>query len=117
MEDRRIKQMAIMAAEAADDKKATDIVILDVRSLTTIADYFVFCNGNSELQVKAIAESIEEKLAEKGIFPQNIAGKGENRWVLMDYADVIVHVFHKEDREYYELDRLWGDAEKILVNS
>ncbi|NLJ84562.1 MAG: ribosome silencing factor [Halanaerobiaceae bacterium] len=117
MDDKKIREMAILAAEAADDKKATDIVILDVRSLTTIADYFVLCNGNSELQVKAIVDSVEDKLAEKGLYPQNIAGKEGSRWVLMDYADVIVHVFHKEDREYYELDRLWGDAEKILVNS
>lgn len=117
MDDRKIKEIAVLAAEAADNKKATDIIIMDVSELTSIADFFVLCNGNSEIQVKAIVEAIEEDLAAREIFPQRIAGKEEARWVLMDYADVIVHVFHREEREYYELDRLWADAEKILLNS
>ncbi|NLM96636.1 MAG: ribosome silencing factor [Halanaerobiaceae bacterium] len=117
MDDRKIKEMAVIAAEAAADKKATDIEVLDVRALTTIADYFVICTGNSETQVKAITREIEEKLAEKGIVPQKIAGKQEARWVLLDYGTVIVHVFYKDERDYYELDRLWADAEKLLSNS
>jgi ribosome-associated protein len=113
----RIKEMALLAAEAAEDKKANDIQVLDVRGLTVIADYFLICSGNSDTQVKAIARAIEDKLAEEGIHPQKVAGKQEARWILMDYADVIIHVFHEEERKYYELERLWADAEKILRNS
>ncbi|MDI3547750.1 MAG: ribosome-associated protein [Halanaerobiales bacterium] len=111
------KTLALKAAEAADDKKANDIQILDVRELTIIADYFLICSGKSETQVKAIARAIEDKLAEEGIHPQKVAGRQEARWILMDYADVIIHVFHEDERNYYELERLWADAEKILRES
>lgn len=117
MNDKKIKETALMVAEAADDKKAVDIEVLDVRGLTVIADYFLICTGNSETQVKAIANGIEESLSEEDINPQKIAGKQEARWVLMDYADFIIHIFHKDEREFYELDRLWADAEKILRDS
>ena len=114
MADDKIKNTALLASEAAEDKKAKDIQILDVRELTIIADYFVICSGNNDIQVKAIARGIEDRLAEEGIEPQKVAGLQDARWVLLDYADVIVHVFHQNEREYYELDRLWADAEKIL---
>lgn len=110
-----IKDLAMLASEAADDKKANDIEVLDVKEITVIADYFVICDGQSENQVKAIAREIEDKLAEEvDLTPQKIAGKNEGKWILMDYADFIVHIFHKDERQYYELDRLWADAEKIL---
>jgi len=109
-----LKKIAELAAEAADDKKAFDIEILNVEGLTIIADYFVICSGNTDKQVQAIARAVEDKLDEEGIYPKQIAGKDEGRWILMDYADVIVHVFHKHERQYYELDRLWADAENIL---
>ncbi|MGM0410207.1 MAG: ribosome silencing factor [Bacillota bacterium] len=110
-----IKDLAILASKAAEDKKANDVEILNLSEITVIADYFVICDGNSENQVKAIARAIEEKLAEaKDINPKKVAGKKEGRWILMDYADFIVHIFHKDERQYYELDRLWADAEKIL---
>ncbi|MFW5981367.1 MAG: ribosome silencing factor [bacterium] len=112
--EKSIKDIALMAAEAADDKKANDIEVLEVKGLTTIADYFVICSGNSETQVKAISRGIEDSLSEKDIEPKKIAGKGEARWILMDYADLIIHVFHKDEREFYELERLWADAENIL---
>jgi ribosome-associated protein len=114
MSDLSIKDIALLAADAADDKKAEDIEILDVQGLTVIADYFVICSGNSDQQVRAIARAIDEKLSEKGIEPERMAGMNDARWVLIDYADVIVHVFHKREREYYDLERLWSDAEKIL---
>lgn len=111
----KIKEIALCAAEAAEEKKGIDIEILEVSELTIIADYFVICSGNSEVQVQAIARGIEEKLEEEpGIEPRSVAGAAEGRWILMDYADVVVHVFHKEEREYYELERLWADAEEIL---
>ncbi|MFN2341053.1 MAG: ribosome silencing factor [Halanaerobium sp.] len=114
MSNLSIKDIALLAADAADDKKAEDIDILDVQGLTVIADYFVICSANSDQQVRAIARAIDDKLSEKGIEPQKIAGMDDARWVLMDYADVIVHVFKKREREYYDLERLWSDAEKIL---
>ena len=114
MSNLSIKDIALLAADAADDKKAEDIDILNVQGLTVIADYFVLCSANSDQQVRAVARAIDDKLSEKGIEPQKIAGMDDARWVLMDYADVIVHVFHKREREYYDLERLWSDAEKIL---
>ncbi|ACL70088.1 ribosome silencing factor [Halothermothrix orenii] len=112
--EKTTKELAILAAEAAEDKKANDVQVLDVKELTIIADYFVICSGNSEPQVKAIARSVEDKLGEEGIHPQKVAGKDNARWILMDYADVIVHIFLEEERQYYELERLWADAEQIL---
>ena len=114
MSDLSIKDIALMAADAADDKKAEDIDILNVQGLTVIADYFVICSANSDQQVRAVARAIDDKLSERGIEPKKIAGMDDAKWVLMDYADVIVHVFKKREREYYDLERLWSDAEKIL---
>jgi len=114
MADLSIKEIAVLAAEAADDKKAENIDILKVEGLTVIADYFVICSANSDKQVRAVARSVDEKLSEKEIEPRRIAGMDDARWVLMDYADVIVHIFQKSEREYYDLERLWADAEKIL---
>jgi len=114
MSDLSIKDIAVLAAEAAEDKKAEDIDILKVEGLTVIADYFVICSANSDKQVRAVARAVDEKLSEKGIEPRRIAGMNDARWVLIDYADVIVHVFQKREREYYDLERLWADAEKIL---
>jgi len=114
MPEENYKRIAELAAEAADDKKAFDIEVLNVEGLTIIADYFVLCSGNTDKQVQAIARAVEEKLDEEGVYPKQIAGKDNGRWILMDYADVIVHIFHKREREYYELDRLWADAKKIL---
>ncbi|MFP4198426.1 MAG: ribosome silencing factor [Halanaerobium sp.] len=117
MSDLSIKDIALMAADAADDKKAEDIDVLNVQGLTVIADYFVICSGNSDQQVRAIARAVDEKLSEKEIEPKKMAGMDDARWVLIDYADVIVHVFQKREREYYDLERLWSDAEKILRQS
>ncbi|KXS50039.1 ribosome silencing factor [Halanaerobium congolense] len=114
MSDLSIKDIALMAADAADDKKAEDIEILNVQGLTVIADYFVLCSGNSDQQVRAIARAVDEKLSEKEIEPKKMAGMNDAKWILIDYADVIVHVFQKREREYYDLERLWSDAEKIL---
>ena len=117
MSDLSIKDIALLAADAADDKKAEDREVLNVQGLTVIADYFVICSGNSDQQVRAIARAVDEKLSEKGIEPKRMAGMDDARWVLIDYADVIVHVFQKREREYYDLERLWSDAEKILRQS
>jgi ribosome-associated protein len=112
--EKDIKEIALLAAEAAEDKKAKAVKILEVKDLTSIADYFVICSGNSETQVNAIANGIEEDLKEKDIVPQKIAGSQESQWILLDYADIIIHVFHKDKRKYYEIERLWADAKEIL---
>lgn len=89
--------------------------MLDVRSVTVIADFFVICSGNSERQVKAIAQEIEEKLDESDIAPRHKEGLDQGRWVLMDYGDVIVHIFTPAERDYYRLEKLWSEAQTVLV--
>ena len=101
------------AGEAAQGKKARDLVALDLRSLSGVADYFLICSGDSEVQVKAIAEAVEEKLKLQGARPWHVEGLEGRRWVLLDYVELVVHVFHQRTREYYLLERLWGDARKV----
>lgn len=101
------------AAGAAIGKKAVDPVALDLRDLNGVSDYFLICSGSSEVQVKAIAEAVEEKLSEQGVEPWHVEGLQGRRWVLLDYVEVVVHVFHEKTREYYLLERLWGDARKV----
>jgi ribosome-associated protein len=101
------------AAEAALAKKATDLVALDLRALDGAADHFLICSAGSEIQVKAIADAIEERLLEHGVKPWHIEGLEGRRWVLLDYVDFVVHVFHERTREYYLLERLWGDAHRM----
>jgi ribosome-associated protein len=101
------------AARAAQAKKATDLVALDLRELGAVCDYFLLCSAASDIQVKAVTENIEEKLREEGLRPWHVEGLGGRRWVLLDYVEVVVHVFHARTREYYLLDRLWGDARSV----
>jgi ribosome-associated protein len=102
-----------VAAEAALSKKATDMVALDLTALEGIADYFLICSGSSEPQVRAIAEEVEDKLRAAGARPWHVEGREGRRWVLLDFVDVVVHVFHEKTREYYLLERLWGDARRV----
>jgi ribosome-associated protein len=108
--------LALRAARAALSKKAIDTIVLDLGGLTIIADYFVICSGESTTQVKAIAESIEKEIGSSGGKLLGIEGRGYSHWVLLDYGDVIVHVFQKETREYYGLEKLWMDAELLEVD-
>jgi ribosome-associated protein len=110
----RARDRALTAAQAASSKKAMDIVILDVGKVIGITDYFVICSGNTERQVKTIVDEIERRLREEGVKPYRREGEREQRWVLVDYLDVVVHVFHREDREFYDLERLWSDAPQVL---
>jgi ribosome-associated protein len=100
--------------EVAADKLAADILLLDVRSLTTIADYFVICSGNGERQAQAIARDVLDKAAADGIKPLHDEGLTDSRWVLLDYGSVIVHVFTPAERDYYRLERLWSRAVPVV---
>lgn len=100
--------------ELASDKKATDVVMLRVGDLTTIADYFVICSGRSDRQVGAVASGIVDSLREDGVRPLAVEGEQAARWVLIDYGSVIVHVFAQEERDYYGLERLWSAAQPVV---
>lgn len=98
--------------DSCKEKKGIDIKVLDIKGLSSIAYYFVIVSGNSVRQVSALADEIEEKMDEKGINLENIDGKTTSRWILLDYGDIIVHVFHKDEREYYDIERLWSKDEE-----
>ena len=103
--------LAIHAVEAALTKKAADIVVLDMRAVSGVADYFVICTGESDLQVKAIYEAIEDGIKDaSGERPWHREGQEHRQWVLLDYVDLVVHIFSPEKRAFYDLERLWGDA-------
>jgi ribosome-associated protein len=104
------RALLMTAVKAADDKRAEDIMVLNMKGISLIADYFIICHGNSDKQVQAIAREIREKAEEQGYSIKRMEGFDEARWVLIDIGDVVVHVFHKEERSYYNLERLWGDA-------
>lgn len=98
------------------EKKAEDIVVLDISSQTVMAEYFIICTGRSTTQVRALADHVSDSLKQKqNILAKGIEGLSESKWVLLDYGDVIVHVFRSEEREYYNLERLWADAKQIEV--
>lgn len=107
------REKAFLCARAALDHKAVDLVILEVKKLSSFTDYFVICSGNSDRQVQAIAGHIEEKLKEGNVRPLSVEGKREGRWVLLDYGDVVIHVFYQPVREFYDLERLWADAPRL----
>lgn len=108
------ESLVLEAAEAASDKKAERIVVLDVSEQLVITDYFLICSGNSQRQVRTIADEVEKRLAEShALKPFRREGEREARWVLLDYVDFVVHVFHTDDREYYDLERLWSDARTV----
>lgn len=102
-----------LAVTGAQDKKAMNIVALDLRGVSMVADYFVICHGNSDVQVQSIATEIRKLAMEAGTTIRGIEGMNAARWVLMDLGDVIVHVFHRDEREFYNLERLWSDAKVV----
>ena len=109
------KEIAVTVAGILDDKKARDIKLLDISALTTIAEYFVICTGGSTTQVKALADNVTEKMDEKGVSPLRCEGYKSCDWILLDYGDVVVHIFKDDMRSFYNLDHLWGDAENIQI--
>lgn len=107
---------AVIAAEAASDKKAIDIVAINVAELLVVTDFFVIATGNTNIQVRAIADEVEEQLRERGgIKPIGREGADEAKWLLLDYGDLVVHVFQPEERDFYRLERLWSDAPRLAL--
>jgi len=102
-----------LAVEAAEDKKAQNIIALDLTGISPVADYYVICHGNSDTQVQAITTEIRKKSEEAGVRVRGVEGFDTARWVLLDIGDVVVHVFHREEREYYNIERLWSDAKSV----
>lgn len=109
------KELLIAVAKAADDKRAEDIMVLDMQGISLVADYFVICHGNSDKQVQAIAREMKDKALEKGYDVKQLEGFDEAKWVLVDLGDVVAHVFHRDERSYYNLERLWGDAPLVPI--
>jgi ribosome-associated protein len=110
------EQMVTEIAELAADRKAIDIVALDLRGMIGYADYFLICSGRTDRQTRAIHDAIHAGMKSKyGLLPRRVEGVSEARWVLMDYLDVVVHIFTPETREYYRLEQLWGEAPTLPV--
>ena len=105
--------LACAAARTASEKQGEDVLVLDVRDLIAITDYFVIASGSSDRQVKTIAEEVEQALKARGIKPVRVEGEAASRWVLLDFVDLVVHVFHEEERDFYRLERLWIDAPRV----
>jgi len=106
-------EKALLISRFALDKKAYDLVLLEVSEVTSIADYFIICSGRSDRQVQSIAQGIEEDLGKEGITPFSVEGQTRGHWVLMDFSDVIVHVFYQPVREFYDLEGLWSHAPRV----
>jgi ribosome-associated protein len=106
-------EKALLLSRFALEKKAYDLVLMEVRGVTSIADYFIICSGRSDRQVQSIAQGIEENLGQMGISPLSVEGISRGQWVLMDFSDVIVHIFYQPIREFYDLEELWGHAPRV----
>ena len=106
-------EKALLISRFALDKKAYDLVLLEVSEVTSIADYFIICSGRSDRQVQSIAQGIEEDLGKEGMTPFSVEGQTRGQWVLMDFSDVIVHVFYQPVREFYDLEGLWSHAPRV----
>lgn len=107
------KEMARLAVEALEDKKAVDVRILDIGQISTLADYFIIASGNNRNQVQAMADNVDEVLAKVGYQAKQTEGYRNANWILLDYGDVVIHLFDEENRLFYDLERIWRDGEEI----
>jgi ribosome-associated protein len=107
------RDVAIAAARAAADKQASDIVVLDVSKIIVITDHFVICSAGTQRQIRSVIDAVEASLRDLGVKPMRREGEAEAGWWLLDYVDVVVHVFGEEERAYYDLERLWSDAPQV----
>ena len=109
------KEYALLAGKVLSDKKAEDIVIIDIQEKAAFADYFVICSGNSERQITTLADEMEDRLAEEGLPIKSREGRHGSGWILMDFGDIIVNLFTREMRERYSIEKVWGDCQFIEV--
>ena len=107
------EELAHAIFDVLDEKKAEDIKVLRVRDQTVITDYFVICSGRSSTQVKSLGGEVEFKIGERGVQPAHFEGRDNNNWIVLDYSSVILHIFSRDSREFYNLEKLYGDAEEI----
>ena len=107
------KMMAQIACKAIDDKKGQDIKIIDIQSVSVLADYFIIANGSNQNQLTAMQDAVDEALYKAGLHAKQIEGNSQSTWILMDYQDIIVHLFSKEDRLFYDLERIWRDGKIV----
>ena len=116
MTDNKTKEFAVLAVEALEDKKAEDIAIIDISEVSVIADYFIIAGGNNKSQIQALSDVVDEKLGRAGLPLKQIEGYNNANWILLDFGDIIVHIFDRENRLFYDLERIWCDGKKIELN-
>ena len=116
MTDNKTKEFAVLAVEALEDKNAEDIAIIDISEVSVIADYFIIAGGNNKSQIQALSDVVDEKLGRAGLPLKQIEGYNNANWILLDFGDIIVHIFDKENRLFYDLERIWCDGKKIELN-
>ena len=102
---------------ALDDKKAENIQVIDISEISTVADYFIITNGTNRSQIQALSDNVQEKLAASGIHPKNIEGYNTANWILLDYSDILIHIFDKESRGFYDLERIWRDGKFVDIDA
>ena len=107
------KKMAAMAVDALEDRKGEDVRVIDISEISTLADYFIIAAGTNHNQVQALADNVQEKLGRSGYTTKNVEGYESAHWILLDFGDIIVHVFDSENRLFYDLERIWRDGKKI----
>lgn len=111
------KKMALMAVDALEEKKANDISIIDIEKISTLADYFIIASGTNKNQVQAMSDEVDEKLGRAGFEPKHIEGYNAANWILLDYGDIVIHLFDEENRLFYDLERIWRDGVKVEKES
>ena len=107
------KEITKIAFDSLEDKKGVNIKVIDISNISILADYFIIAGGTNENQVKALADNVEEKLAEVDVMPRQIEGYDNANWILMDYQDVIIHIFNEQDRLFFDLERIWSDGQLV----
>lgn len=117
MKELETKKIASLAIEALEDKKAEDICIIDISEISVLADYFIIAGGNNTSQIQALSDAVDEKLGKAGYPLKQIEGYQNANWVLLDFGDIIVHIFDKENRLFYDLERIWSDGKKVDISS
>ncbi len=113
----KVTELVKKAYQALEDKKAEDIHVLDIRQISILADYFIIASGANKNQIQAMIDNVEEELGKCGCHPRQVEGYDTAGWILMDYGDIIIHVFSEEDRLFYDLERIWRDGKLVDINS